>query len=260
MSLKPNKSVRDGKRLPNDLSCCVFGIVGHHETVDAFIEEARRYEAEGAHGVCLELPNLREEFWNTESFRAIVSSVGIKTYVSFYRNDRMRELPDGERAEYLRQAAEAGADIVDIMGDFFNPAPGELSVDAESVAKQKALVRDLKARGARVLMSSHVLKFQPLGEVARIFKAQEDRGADIAKAVFRADTPEELNESLKTGFYLRDHMRIPFVHLCSGELGRKVQRYQTLLMGGALSFVRHEEGDSQPGVDQLLGFIKTIEK
>ncbi len=248
------------KNLPPDilsnLRSCVYGITGEHETPEAMLADVKRFEDEGVHGVCLHFSSLREEFWTLDTFRKIIDSVHVSTYVSMYRKHLMDVLSDDERADMFRLAAEAGADIVDIMGDFYHPTPGELSTDSESVAKQAALMNDIRARGAKALMSSHILAYRSCEETLAVFRAHKERGADISKAVFRCDTGAELNESLKTTVLLRQTLGIPFVHLCGGPLGHDVQRYQTLLLGGCMSFVQHGANETQPTVKELLDFLR----
>ena len=233
----------------------IYGITQQLETPEELIQESRQFESQGAHGVCLEMQNMREEFLDVATFRRIFDSVKIRKYAAFYRKGRMETLSDDARVKYLLMAAEAGADIVDLMGDFFNPTPGELSVDDGSITRQKTLVRDIQARGAKALMSSHVLAYRPLADAVALFRAHEARGVDISKGVFSCNTPAELNESLKTTAVLHDPLKVPFILLCGGDLGKFVQRYQTILLGGCITFARLDENDVQPSVAQLRDYF-----
>ena len=174
----------------------LFGICDFCKTPEELIEDIRKFKSEGAHGVVLDLEKLDRQYWTTEWFRKIFSAVKfIEIYACFYRDAQTQDLTDDDRAKYLTMAAEAGADIVDIMGDMFDPQPDELSVDPEAIFKQKKLIAEIKKSGSVVLMSSHVRKPKTTEETLKYFYAHSERGADISKAVFVCNTEAELQES-----------------------------------------------------------------
>ena len=235
----------------------LFGLSTTPTTPEETIADIRQYEAEGAHGICLHISRMAPEYWDEKIFRGIFSSARtVEIYASCYRNDDSKPQTDEGRAEMLRMLARAGASIVDVMGDMYDPTPGELTENKEAIEKQKALIAELKRMGATVLMSSHVLAPRSAEEAFKIAAAQRDRGADIAKIVLKCDTDEELAESRRINELLRTRLGIPFVHVCSGEMGKKVQRYETLLTGSCMSFVRHDESSTQPSVAQALAYLR----
>ena len=235
----------------------LFGLSTTPATPEETIADIRQYEAEGAHGICLHMSKLAPEYWDEETFRKIIASARtVEIYASCYRNNDSKQQTDDERAGMMRMMARAGASIVDVMGDMYDPTPGELTENKEAIEKQKALIAELKLLGVTVLMSSHVLAPRSAEEAFKIAAAQRDRGADIAKIVLKCDTEAELAESRRTNELLRTKLGIPFVHVCSGEMGKKVQRYETLLTGSCMSFVRHDESDTQPSVAQALAYLR----
>ena len=177
----------------------LFGICQKHRTPEALIKNILQFESAGAHGVVINFDELDREYWTFDHFKAILSAgKRVETYACFYRNPQTADLNDETRAEYLITASEAGADIVDVMGDMFSPEPDQLTFDTEAIAKQKALISRLKQSGSTVLMSSHISAFRPKEEALKFFYAHYERGADISKAVFACDTEAELQECRRT--------------------------------------------------------------
>ena len=177
----------------------LFGISDEHSTPENLMKGIREFAAAGAHGVFLRLDKLEKQYWTPECFREIFSaSRRLEIYAGFYRDPKTADLTDEERAEYLVMAAEAGADIVDVLGDFFDRQPDELTMDPEAVSKQKALIERLKKTGTTVLMSSHVQKPRKTEDALTYFYAHHERGADISKAVFACDSEADLAESRRT--------------------------------------------------------------
>ena len=235
----------------------LFGLSTTPTTPEETLADIRQYEAEGAHGICLHMSKLAPEYRDEKILRRLFSSAHtVEIYASCYRQDDSKPQTDEARADLLRMMARAGSSIVDVMGDMFDPTPGELTENNEAIEKQKALIAELKRMGATVLMSSHVLAPRSAEEAFKIAAAQRDRGADIAKIVLKCDTDEELAESRRTNELLRTKLGIPFVHVCSGEKGKSVQRYETLLTGSCMSFVRHDESSPQPSVAQALAYLR----
>ena len=133
----------------------LFGICSKHRTPEDLIENILQFENAGAHGVVINFDELDRQYWTFDHFQAILSAgKRVETYACLYRHKHTTDLSDETRAEYLLMASLAGADIVDVMGDLFDPTPFELSLNPEAVAKQKALIAQLKQNGSTVLMSS----------------------------------------------------------------------------------------------------------
>ena len=99
----------------------LFGISDEHSTPEKLIGGIREFAAAGAHGVFLRPDKLEKQYWTPECFREIFSAERrLEIYAGFYRDPKTMDLTDDQRAEYLVMAAEAGADIVDVLGDFFD--------------------------------------------------------------------------------------------------------------------------------------------
>ena len=235
----------------------LFGICKKHASPDTLIEEIKEFEKEGAHGVVIDLDGLEEEYFTREWFRKILGSCcRVESYVCCYRSQNTEHISDEKRAEYLLMAAQEGASIVDVMGDIFDKVEGELSFDPLAVAKQKELIKKIQDCGASVLMSSHVSKVCSMEETWKYFQAHYERGVNISKAVFHCNNEEELAESRRISARLCEELPIPFVFVCSGEYGKKYQRYETLLNGSLMTFVRCHDNDIQPSVKAALSFMR----
>jgi 3-dehydroquinate dehydratase len=142
---------------------------------------------------------------------------GKPCYTTYYRGGHNVGKPDDELADGMLTLADCGATLIDVMGDLFCRHPEELTDDAEATAKQTELIDRLHARGAEVLMSSHLYKFAPAERVLEIALEHQRRGADISKIVTGADTAAEQIENLRIINLLKESLEIPFLFLCGGE-------------------------------------------
>ena len=200
----------------------------------------RAAESDGADSVALELRYLRPEFRNLETLRRSIHATSLPTMAIMYRNDCFKELvEDAPRQKLLLTAAEAGAAVIDVMGDLYSPAPDENTHDPAVIARQKELIGEIHARGALALMSSHPKRFMRADEVLAQLEDFQDRGADIVKIVTKADTPEEYLETLRGTVAAYAHLKVPFVHISNGSFGR-LHRMHGLSLGVAVTFAVHE--------------------
>ena len=190
----------------------LFGICNKHASPEALIENIKEFEAQGAHGVVIDLDGLKEEFLTGESIKKILDvCIRVESYVCCYRSTATAHISDEKRAEILLMAAEKGASIVDVMGDLFDKQEGELTFDREAVEKQKRLIGEIREKGASVLMSSHVSKPCSMEETLKYFYAHCERGVNISKAVFHCNTAEEYMVSREISEKLSATLPIPFV-------------------------------------------------
>ena len=112
------------------------------------------------------------------------------------------------------ELADCGATLCDVMGDYFDPCEGELTMNEEAVKKQMALIDALHARGAEVLMSSHVLKFTPAERVLEIAREHERRGD-------AEDACREREDASPAHLGLRRGRRAKLQHEVRGQRGRR---------------------------------------
>lgn len=175
---------------------------------------------EGAEAFGMQFEQMKREYRTKEVYKDLFAYAKDKpVYVTNYRHTTNEGKTDEELAEELVELAECGADLCDVMGDYFDRQPDEVAIDKMAIEKQKELIRKIHDKGAKVLMSSHVLKYIPAERVLEIALEHQKRGADICKIVTGADTMEQQIENLKIINMLKENLKIPFLFLCSGECG-----------------------------------------
>lgn len=173
---------------------------------------------EGAEAFGIQFEQMKSEYRTEAVYRELFAYTAEKpVYATNYRMAHNEDKSDDVLAEELLQLAECGADLCDVMGDYFDRRPDEVAVDKAAIEKQKELIRKIHEKGAKVLMSSHVLKYTPAERVLEIALEHQSRGADICKIVTGADTADEEIENLKIINMLKEKLKIPFLFLCGGK-------------------------------------------
>lgn len=204
-------------------------------SINDAIAQSRTAEFERADAIAIELGNVPLEERTKENFQRLISEVKLPFMFILYRNDLYHGADDEARQKYLLAAANAGAEVIDVMGDLFAPAPYELTFDDEAVKKQKDLIREIHSRGAKVIMSSHMSEARSAEDVLSHLQEQESRGADIVKIVTGVNSDDELLEAIRTTMLLNKTLKIPFVHLCGGTHNR-IHRFMGPQLGVAVTF------------------------
>ena len=231
------------------------------QTPQELIAEARNCEFEGADGLAIELRDLKPEFRNRDSLKSVIDAVNLPTMFCFYRNDMQLNWNDEQRQELLLEAASAGAAMIDVMGDLYDPSPMELTRNPAAIDRQKKLIAEIHARGAGVVISSHMQcprtaeqVFEHLSEVAK-------RGADVVKIVTTVNTDEELAEAFRTTLLLKRELGKPFIHLCNGSYSRP-HRFMGPALGVSIFFcVSHYEpryGMTQPTIRAMKSVLNNM--
>lgn len=210
----------------------------------------------GAEAFGVELERLKPEYKKQEIYKDLISYTDLPVYVTNYRTYENEGRTDEELAAELLQVADHSPVLCDVMGDYFDPQPGELTVDPTAVEKQKQLIEQLHKKGAEVLMSSHVYTYTPAERVLEIALAQQERGADIAKIVTGADTMEQQLENLKIIHLLKEKLDIPFLFLCVGECG--MLRRIGGELGCCMYLCVYEHDEYAASVQPLLEDVKAI--
>ena len=172
----------------------------------------------GAEAFGIQFEQMLPEYRTPEVYRDLFSyAEGRPTYVTNYRDKQNAGKSDEELGDELVEHAECGAELCDIMGDYFDRQPDEVAVDENAINKQIELINRIHEKGAKVLMSSHVMKYTPAERVLEIALEHQRRGADISKIVVGADNREQELENLKIINMLKEKLDIPFLFLSSGE-------------------------------------------
>ncbi len=231
------------------------------QTPGEFIAECRNSEFEGAQGIAIDLSDLKPEFRNRESLKSIIDSVSLPFMFFFYRNDKWNKSSDDDRQILLLEAADAGASIIDVMGDLYDPSPMEITRSPQAIDKQKHLIDKIHAKGADVVISSHLQCSRTTEQVLEHLREVESRGPDVVKIVTTVDTPEELAEAFRTTMTLKRELKKPFIHLCNGKYSRP-HRFLGPALGTSILFaVSHYEpryGMAQPTIRSMKEVLDNL--
>ena len=233
------------------LTCMVQG-----NTPDRVRELMRKSLTDGAEAFGMQFCRMKPEYRNRRVYGELFGYTDKPVYVTNYRCLENEGKSDERLASELLELAECGATLCDVMGDYFAPCEGELTMNEQAVKKQMELIAELHARGAEVLMSSHVQKFMPAESVLELALEHQRRGADICKIVTRADSMEEQIENLRIIDMLKNKLEIPFLFLAGGEC-RIIRR-----IGGEIGCCMYlcvfEHDEFATPVQPLLSEVKQI--
>ncbi len=232
----------------------------HGSTISELLARSRSAEFQGADGIAIQLERLPPEERTVDNFRYIMQAVHLPFMFICYRSDNWFGEDDEARQECLLKAAEAGAEVIDVMGDLYAPAPNELTMEPAAISRQKALIDEIHARGAKALISSHQhnLPARTADEVLETMLEQRSRGADICKLVASVNTEAELLEALKATMLLNSKLDVPFIHLSNGAFSRP-HRYLGMQMGVAITFAVTGYEEGQFGVQPTIGSFKAVQ-
>lgn len=212
---------------------------------------------EGAEAFGMQFEKLKSQYRTKEVYRDLLAYTKDKpVYATNYRCGLNVGKSDDLLAEELLEIAECGADLCDIMGDYFDRQPDEVAVDIAAIEKQRELICKLHEKGTKVLMSSHVLKFTPAERVMEIALEHQSRGADICKIVTGAETMEQQIENLRIVNMLKENLKIPFLFLSGGEC--RILRRIGGEIGCCMYLCVHEHDELATKEQPLLKKLKAI--
>jgi 3-dehydroquinate dehydratase type I len=228
------------------------------KTAERIKELADKAVPEGAEAFGMQFCKLEDEYRNKETYKELFDYVApLPVYVTNYRRHGSNQNKNDDMlAAELIEIAECGATLCDVMGDYFDPCEGELTMDPEAIKKQMALIDELHQKGAEVLMSSHVLKYAPAERVLEIALEHQKRGADIAKIVTGAKTMEEQLENLRIVNLLKENLKIPFLFLAGGE--SYISRRLGATLGNCMTLCVYEHDELSTKAQPLLRDIKLL--
>ena len=227
------------------------------ETEKNAIETIRKAVEQGAEGFCIQTEVLHPEYRNRSTYERLIRAAGdLPVYVTNYRYFSNIGLSDEAIAQGLLEMAESGAALCDIQGDLFRPSPGEITTEAEAVERQCKLVEQLHARGAEVLMSSHVYRFTEAERVLEIAECQQARGVDVVKIVTGAENQDQQLENLRITHLLKERLSVPYLFLSGGccDLHRQVGP----MLGCCMYLCSMDDSGENPPEQPMLRKVKRI--
>ena len=198
----------------------------------------RNAEYAGAQAFDLHLSVLDPKYHNEKDLESIIKATSRPVMLINYRGSAnlAGTASDEERMESNLKGIRAGASAVDIMGDFFDPQPLQVSHKPEIVDKQKRLIDQVHSMGAEVIMSSHTFNVHHKPEQAvEHLAALQERGADMVKLAETLNSEDDLLEAFQTTVMLKRELNVPFIHICMGQWG-KLHRFVGPMLGSSLIF------------------------
>lgn len=215
-------------------------------------------KGEGAEALGMQFEQLLPEYKNDDVLKDLFEYAGdLPVYFTNYRFGTNEGKSDEVLADELVHLAELnGGGLADMMGDYFDKVEGELTMKPEAIEKQNTLINKLHEKDAKVLMSSHVLKFTPAERVLEIALEHQRRGADISKIVTFANSTAEEMENLRIVTLLKEKLSIPFLFLAGGEC--RILRRIGGELGCCMYLCVHEYDDIATNAQPLLKNLKEI--
>ena len=211
----------------------------------------------GAEAFGIQFEQMLPEYRTPEVYRDLFSyAKGRPSYVTNYRDRQNAGKSDDELGDELVELAECGAELCDVMGDYFDRQPDEVAVDENAINKQIELIIRIHQKGAKVLMTSQVMKYTPAERVLEIALEHKRRGADISKIVTGADTVEQELENLKIINMLKEKLGIPFLFLCNNRC--KILRRVGGEIGSCMYLCVYEHDAMATPAQPLLSDVKLI--
>ncbi len=219
-------------------------------TTEETLKEIELMLTQGVDAFGFQIEGINPEERKSENYKKIFSAMQDKpAYVTNYTRCNVLDLTDEELTEELITAVECGAKLVDVRCDLFDRRDDEFSTDEKAIEKQKEVIRKIKAMGAEVLMSAHVLKYIPREKVLEIALSQQERGVDIVKIVTEANSEAELLDNFKTLVTLKEKIDVPVLFLCNGTHCKKHRVLGPLITNGMFLTVENTNTEfTQPTI------------
>ena len=222
------------------------------KTTKELLREIDLILTQGVDAFGLQIERMPPEEKTAENYKKIFSAMqGKPAYVTNYIRGNALNLSDEALTEELLTTVDCGAKLIDIRCDLFDRQPDEYSTDKKAIEKQIELIKTIKAMGAEVLMSAHVLKYIPCERVLEIALSQQERGADIVKIVTEANSETELMDNIKTSIILTEQLSVPALFLCNGTHCKKHRILGPVLNNSPFLVVENSyEGQNQPTIQR----------
>ena len=211
---------------------------------------------EGAEAFGIQFEQMKAEYRKPETYKELFTYTDKPLYVTNYRGNQNSDKSDEVLADELLELAGCGATLCDVIGDLYDKQPDEVAKGETAIKKQMELIDKLHAKGAEVLISSHILKFTSAERVLEVALEHQRRGADISKIVTFANNATEQGENLKIVTLLKENLKIPFLYLSGGECN--VLRRIGGELGCCMYLCVHEHDELATPQQPLLKKLKAI--
>ena len=248
------------KSFVNQKKPFVFGVLRGKSAL-ANMATIKNAEYEGADAFDLHLNWMPEQDRSEASLKRLFAFTKLPVLVLYYLEKTPFNDPApgwDARLDVQMRAIDCGAAGIDIQAHYFDDDsrssligsklsfasanPAEISLRPEIIDRQMDVIERVHAKGAEVLLSSHVGVELSCDQVVDLALEMEKRKPDIVKIVSPCNSEEQLGEVLKTIVTLRRELHTPFVYLGGGEQG-KLSRIFGAALGNCLCFAvsRYDE-------------------
>ena len=205
-----------------------------------------------------------------ESLKKIMASSKLPVLALNYNNTctwQNAGFSEAERVESLLLAVEAGAAGIDMQGytyhlpsksgfcgedkySFTKGNPKEIVTDEAIISRQCALIEKVHSMGGEVLLSCHPGIPMTCRQVVDLAHFLEERNPDILKIVTKAETQEDLLESIRTMMVLKKEVKTPVTYHAAGKAGM-LSRILNPILGGQIAFCvdRYTEASTMEQID-----------
>ena len=271
------------KSFASNTAPLLVGVI-KEEKINQAIASIKNAQLCGAQAFDLHLSPFSENDLTVENLSNIMKSTEKPILAVHYNEafDRTRlNFSDEERLRQMLIALDAGAAGIDMQGYTFEPngdtistltaqktkdnmsfvksLPNEVTLNPETVAKQKDLINRVHKKGGEVLLSTHTGCFLDCGQTLDLTDYLHERKPDVIKLVNSCcDSEEQLAEYFKTILKLKNRYNDTKIHYhCNGKFG-KYTRIIGPMLGSYIAFCVENYNESSIFEQLPLGVMKSV--
>ncbi len=228
------------------------------QNVQDCIVRVRHSVYDGADVIAFHLEFLNPQYHTYKDLKRIFTYAGnLPIYTMHYRNAARPESTEEELVRVQLIAAEAGASMVDVMGDIFEPSDMQLAKSDKAIDRQKRMIDQFHQRDCEVMFSSHTWKFMTAEQTLEHCHELIRRGADMVKIAMCAFQEDQMDEVYRTTRMMQKELTVPFLHVCMGQYG-KLHRIISPMFGSALVLCMQEYTPISNKEQPLLRATRTV--
>ncbi len=242
-----------------DLKSPVLTLSARERNVTETIASIRNAMLAGADAFNLHLSWLDKDEITIDKLKTIFEFTDKPILALHYNQGASTDDSDEERIRQFMIALDAGAAGVDMQGYTFEPnrdakatfkkawigdnmsfvlaCPNEVSLNPQTIEKQKDFISIVHAKGGEVLLSTHTGCFLDCKQVVDLLDFIHERKPDIIKLVTaECDTGGQLAEYYKTMLYIKNrYSDCKISYHCNGKM-TKYTRIIGPMLGSHIAF------------------------
>lgn len=188
---------------------------------DDCIVRFRKSAYDGADIYAVHLEYMDKKYHNCKDLKRIFDFAADRfVYTMYYRTNKNTHVSEEEHVRVQLEAARAGASMVDVMADIYNPSPKQLAMDQATITMQRRMIDQFHSLNCEVMLSSHTWCFMTAEETLEHCDQLVRRGADLVKIAMCAFTEDQMEEVYHTTRMMKKELAVPFLHVCMGQYGK----------------------------------------